>query len=51
MKAKDLILRDLVVCPNRAIDSVMGKDVQQEVSRGHSKGGIAIRTEGLNHKE
>lgn len=60
MKAKDLpgglILRDLAVCPERAIDSVMGIDVQQEVTgppggRGHSRGGIAIRTEGLNHKE
>lgn len=51
MKAKDLILRDLAVCPERAIDSVMGIDVQQEVSRRHSREGRAILTEGLNHEE
>lgn len=41
MKVKDLILRDLAVCPDRAIDSVMGIDVQQEVSRGHSREGVS----------
>jgi len=39
MKEKDLILRDLAVCPDRAMDSVMGKEVQQGVSRGHSREG------------